>query len=134
MSEFPPLPSTPGRFSPSALMTSPVMTELVTTNPLATPGTTLIWKPWVTGLHGVWHAPGVWVTGETYRLPRMLTRRRVAVCDVYHSIPPAGTLAWIGLIVRLDIWLSRIANDPLLMLRDPLITTSHGPLPRPATV
>ena len=55
----------------------------------------------------------------------MLTRRSVAVCDVYQSIPPAGTLVWIGLIVRLDIWLSRIAKKPLLMLRAPLITTSH---------
>src|SRR6201995_4900037 len=63
----------------------------------------------------------------------MLTRRSVAVCDVYQSIPPAGTLAWIGLIVRLDIWLSRIAKKPLLMLSAPLITTSHGLLPRPAT-
>src|ERR1700760_3088365 len=133
MSEFPPLPSTPGRFSPSPLITVPVMTELVIAKPLATPGTTLIWNPWVTGLQGFSQAPGVWVTGETYRLPRMLTRRSVAVCDVYQSIPPAGTSAWIGLIVRLDIWLSRIAKKPLLMLRAPLITTSHGLVPRPAT-
>src|ERR1700749_2355190 len=133
MSEFPPLPSVPGRFNPSPLMTLPVMTEFVIAKPLATPGITLIWNPWVTGLHGSSHAPGVWVTGETYRLPRMLTRRSVAVCDVYQSIPPAGTPAWIGLIVRFDIWLGRTARLPLLMLKAPLITTSHGPVPRPAT-
>src|SRR3954454_15781066 len=63
----------------------------------------------------------------------MFTRRSVAVCDVYQSIPPAGTPAWIGLIVRFDIWLGRIARPPLLMLKAPLITTSHGPVPRPAT-
>ena len=102
MSEFPPLPSIPGRLSPSALMTSPVITESVITKPLATPGTTLIWKPCVTGLHGVSHEPGVWVTGEAYRFPRMFTRRIVAVCEVNHSIPPEGTSAWIGLIVRFD--------------------------------
>src|SRR3954454_20030926 len=63
----------------------------------------------------------------------MFTRRSVAVWDVYQSIPPAGTLAWIGLIVRFDIWLGRIPRPPLLMLRAPLITTSHGPVPRPPT-
>src|SRR3954453_14008446 len=133
MSELPPSPSTFGRLSPSWLMTFPVMTELAITKPLATPKMRLICRPWVMGSHGFWHAPAVGATCETYRLPRVLTRRSVAVCDVYQSIPPAGTLAWIGLIVRFDIWLGRIARPPLLMLKAPLITTSHGPVPRPAT-
>ena len=46
----------------------------------------------------------------------------------------AGTLLWIGLIVRFMTWLGRIARPPLLMLKAPLITTSHGPAPRPDTL
>src|SRR3954463_2018233 len=109
MSELPPKPSTPGRFRPSPLMTFPVTTEFAMTKPLATPGTRLMSAGLV---HGFWHFPGLWTTGDTYRLPRRLTRRHVAVCDVYQSIPLVGTLIWIGLIVRLDIWLGRIARPP----------------------
>src|SRR6195952_4801744 len=123
MSELPPSPSTFGRLSPSLLMTFPVTTEFASTKPLATPKMMLIWRPCVIGSQGFWHAPGVGVTCETYRLPRMLTRRSVAVCDVYQSIPPAGTPAWIGLIVRFDIWLGRIAMLPLFYFTGTLITS-----------
>src|SRR4051794_29551505 len=113
MSELPPSPSTLGRLSPSLLMTLPVMTELEITKPLATPKMMLICSPCVIGSHGFWQPPAVGVTCDTYRLPRMLTRRSVEVCDVNQSIPPTGTPAWIGLIVRFDIWLGRIARLPL---------------------
>src|SRR4051812_4259386 len=133
MSELPPSPSTFGRLRPSLLMTFPVTTEFAMTKPLATPKMMLICRPCVIGSHGFWQAPWVGVTCDTYRLPRMFTRRSVAVCDVYQSIPPAGTPLWIGLMVRFDIWLGRIARLPLLMLNAPLMTTSQGPEPRPAT-
>src|SRR3954470_10473943 len=130
MSELPPKPSTPGRLSPSPLMILPVTTEFAITKPLATPGTRLMSAGFV---HGFWHFPGLWTTGETYRLPSRLTRRHVAVWDVYQSIEWSGDPISIGLIVRLDIWLGRIAKPPFLMSRAPLITTSHGLLPRPET-
>ena len=85
-------------------------------------------------VHGFWHLPGLWTTGETYRLPSRLTRRHVAVWDVYQSIEWSGDPISIGLIVRLDIWLGRIARPPFLMSRAPLITTSHGLAPRPETL
>src|SRR4051812_14184769 len=131
MSELPPKPSTPGRFSPSPLMILPMTTEFAITKPLATPGTRLMSAGLV---HGFWHFPGLWMTGETYRLPSRLTRRQVAVCDVYQSIEWSGDPISIGLIVRLDIWLGRIARPPFLMSRAPLITTSHGLAPRPETL
>src|ERR1700709_1990664 len=109
MSELPPKPSTPGRLSPSPLMTPPVTTEFASTKPLATPGTRLMSAGLV---HGFWHLPGLWTTGETYRSPSRLTRRHVAVCDVDQSLARAGEPLSIGLIVRLDIWLGRIASPP----------------------
>src|SRR3954447_17035530 len=122
MSALAPLPSTPGRFSPSPLMTFPVTTELEITKPLATPGMKLMAAGWVAGLQGFWHCPGTWLTSETYRLPRMFTRRSVAVWDVYQSIEWAGDPASMGFIVRFDIWLGRIAKPPNRMSRAPLIT------------